>query len=93
MFNHIRINEEPIEIPTERPHSNMSNNKPIWVSVKELFKLLKEMDMWTMDTKYLHIYLDTRFINGDYHCTIKDRENKRYLSLDDIKEMRKSVNS
>lgn len=93
MFNYIGTNEEPIEIPTERPHDNMENNEPIWVSVKELFKLLKEMDMWTMDAKYLHIYLDTRFIDGDYHCTIKDRENKRYLSLDDIKEMRKSVNS
>lgn len=80
-------------IEKEIMFNNMRNNKPIWVSVKELFKLLKEMDMWTMDTKYLHIYLDTRFINGEYHCTIKDRENKRYLSLDDIKEIRKGVNS
>lgn len=69
-----------------------TNERPTWVSLKELLKLLKEMDMWTMDTKYLHVYLDTRFINGDWHCTIRDRENKRYLSLEDLKQIRAVVN-
>lgn len=63
----------------------------VWVSVKELFKVLKEMDMWTIDTKYLNIYLDTRLIDGDYHCTIKDRNNGRYLSLEDLKTIREKV--
>ena len=64
------------------------SDEPIWVSVKELFKVLRELDMWTMDTKYLHLYLDTRFINEDYHCTIKDRNNEKYLSLEDLKRIR-----
>lgn len=67
-------------------------NAPEWVSLKELLKVLMEMDVWTMDTKYLNIYLDTRFLDGDFHCTIKDREGKRYLSLNDLKEIRKIIN-
>ena len=67
-------------------------NTPEWVPLKELLKVLMEMDVWTMDTKYLNIYLDTRFLEGDFHCTIKDREGKRYLSLNDLKEIRKIVN-
>jgi len=66
------------------------SSEPIWVSLRELLILLHEYDMWSMDTKYLHIYLDTRYINGDWHCTIKDREGKEYLSLEDLKERRKS---
>lgn len=65
------------------------SEEPVWISVRELFKVLGEMDMWTMDTKYLHLYLDTRFINGDYHCTIKDRNNEKYLSLEDLKSIRR----
>ena len=67
-------------------------NAPELVSLKELLKVLMEMDVWTMDTKYLNIYLDTRFLDGDFHCTIKDREGKRYLSLNDLKEIRKIIN-
>lgn len=67
-------------------------NAPEWVPLKELLKVLMKMDVWTMDTKYLNIYLDTRFLNGDFHCTIKDREGKRYLSLNDLKEIRKIIN-
>lgn len=67
-------------------------NEPIWVSVKELFKILREYDMWSMDTKYLNIYMDTRFINGDFHCTIKTRNGDKYLSLEDLKELRKPFN-
>lgn len=67
-------------------------NTPEWVPLKELLKVLREMDAWTMDTKYLNIYLDTRFLEGDFHCTVKDREGKRYLSLNDLKEIRKIVN-
>ena len=67
-------------------------NTPEWVPLKELLKVLVKMDAWTMDTKYLNIYLDTRFLDGDFHCTIKDREGKRYLSLNDLKEIRKIIN-
>lgn len=67
-------------------------NTPEWVPLKELLKVLRQMDTWTMDTKYLNIYLDTRFLEGDFHCTIKDREGKRYLSLNDLKEIRKIIN-
>lgn len=67
-------------------------NAPEWVPLKELLKVLMKMDVWTMDTKYLNIYLDTRFLDGDFHCTIKDREGKRYLSLNDLKEIRKIIN-
>lgn len=67
-------------------------NTPEWVPLKELLKVLRKMDAWTMDTKYLNIYLDTRFLEGDFHCTIKDREGKRYLSLNDLKEIRKIIN-
>lgn len=67
-------------------------NTPEWTPLKELLKVLIKMDAWTMDTKYLNIYLDTRFLDGDFHCTIKDREGKRYLSLNDLKEIRKIIN-
>lgn len=67
-------------------------NTPEWVPLKELLKVLIKMDAWTMDTKYLNIYLDTRFLDGDFYCTIKDREGKRYLSLNDLKEIRKIIN-
>lgn len=63
-----------------------------WVSFRELIKVLKEMDVWTIDTKYLHIYLDTRFIGGDLQCTIRDRDNNRYLSIEDLKDIRKPFN-
>ena len=69
------------------------SKEPIWVPLKDLLHLLKEYDMWSLDTKYLHIYLDTRYINGAWHCTIKDREGKEYLSLEDIKERRRVFNS
>lgn len=70
----------------------MTDKEAQWVSLKELLKLLKEMDVWTIDTKYLHLYLDTRFIDGDWHCTICDRDNKKYLSIEDLKEIRRKVN-
>ena len=69
-----------------------SHDNAKWVSVRELLTLLKDMDVWTMDTKYLHIYLDTRFISGDWHCTIRDRENTKYLSLEELKEIRRPFN-
>ena len=69
------------------------SKEPIWVPLKDLLHVLKEYDMWSLDTKYLHIYLDTRYINGDWHCTIKDREGKEYRSLEDIKERRRVFNS
>lgn len=68
------------------------SKEPIWVPLKDLLYVLKEYDMWSLDTKYLHIYLDTRYINGGWHCTIKDREGKEYLSLEDIKERRRVFN-
>jgi len=64
------------------------SKEPVWVSVRELFKILKEKDMWGMDTKYLNIYLDTRYINGDYHCTIKTRDGSEYLTLEELSERR-----
>lgn len=69
-----------------------SDSVPIWVSVKELFKTLKEYPVWSLDTKYLHIYIDTRFIDGDYYCTIRTRDNDRYLTLNDIKTLRQELN-
>ena len=69
------------------------SKEPIWVPLNDLLRLLKEYDMWSLDTIYLNIYLDTRYINGDWHCTIKDREGKEYLSLEDIKERRRVFNS
>ena len=69
------------------------SKEPIGVPLKDLLHVLKEYAMWSLDTKYLHIYLDTRYINGDWHCTIKDREGKEYLSLEDIKERRRVFNS
>lgn len=65
----------------------MTDKEAKWVSLKELLKLLKEMDVWTINTKYLHLYLDTRLINGDWHCTIRDRENDKYLSIEELKEI------
>ena len=35
------------------------SKEPIWVPLKDLLHVLKEYDMWSLDTKYLHIYLDT----------------------------------
>lgn len=67
------------------------SKEAIWVPLRELFKVLKEKDMWSMDTKYLNIYLDTRFINGDYHCTIKTRDGNEYLSLEELKEKRYTI--
>lgn len=67
------------------------SKEPVWVPLKQLLRVLCDMDMWTMDTKYLNIYLDTRFINGDWHCTIKDRTGKNYLSIEELKEIRKSA--
>lgn len=67
------------------------SNIPVWVSLKSLLRVLSEMDMWTLDTKYLNIYLDTRYMNGDWHCTIKDRTGEKYLSLEELKEIRKGV--
>lgn len=64
-----------------------------WVSLKKLLKLLKDMNVWTIDTKYLHLYLDTRFINGDWRCTIRDRENNKYLSIEDLRGIRKGFNN
>ena len=58
--------------------------------LKDLLVILKEYDMWSMDTKYLQIFLDTRCINDEWYCTIKDRKGKEYLSLDDLKKRRKS---
>ena len=69
------------------------SKEPIWVPLKDLLHVLKEYDMWSLDPKYLHIYLDTRYIDGDWHCTIKDREGKEYVSLEDIKERRRVFNS
>lgn len=66
----------------------MSSNNVEWVSLKELLKVLRDMSIWTIDTKYLNIYLDTRFIDGDWHCTVRDRENNRYLSIKDLKRIR-----
>lgn len=68
------------------------NEEVKWVSLKSLLKLLREMDIWTIDTKYLHLYLDTRFINGDFYCTIRDRDNKKYLSIEELKEIRRNIN-
>lgn len=68
------------------------NNEPEWVSLKSLLRVLVEMDMWTMDTKYLNIYLDTRYINGDWHCLIKNRKGDKYYSLEELKEERSKMN-
>ena len=62
-----------------------------WIPLKELLKVLYEKEMWSMDTKYLHLYLDTRF-TGDFHCTVKDRNNEHYLTLEDIQNKRYSIN-
>ena len=59
-----------------------------WIPLRDLFKVLKEKDMWGMDTKYLNIYLDTRITNGDYHCTIKTRDGKQYLTLEELSNRR-----
>lgn len=70
----------------------IEESTPIWIPLYELLKTLRELDMWTMDTKYLHLYLDTRFINGDFHCTVKDREGNKYLSLEELRAIRKPIN-
>ena len=67
-------------------------DEAIWISLRDLLHVLKSFDMWSIDTKYLNIYLDTRYINNDWHCTVKDREGKKYLSLEDIIELRKQIN-
>ena len=66
-------------------------NKPEWVSLKDLIKIIKDKDLWSMDTKYLHVYLDTRFINNDFHCTVKTKNGKQYLSLKDLEEKRRKL--
>ncbi len=66
----------------------MSSNNVEWVSLKELLKVLRDMSIWTIDTKYLNIYLDTRFIDGDWHCTVRDRYGNKYLSIKDLKRIR-----
>lgn len=63
-----------------------------WIPLKELLKVLYEKEMWSMDTKYLHLYLDTRFTGNDFHCTVKDRNDEHYLTLEDIQNKRYSVN-
>lgn len=62
-----------------------------WIPLKELVKVLYDKQLWSMDTKYLNLYLDTRFIEGDFHCTVKDRNNDKYLTLEEIKEKRNST--
>lgn len=66
-------------------------NKPEWVSLKDLIKIIKDKDLWSMDTKYLNLYLDTRFIENDFHCTVKTRNGKQYLSLKDLEERRRTL--
>ena len=68
------------------------SKEPIWVGLKDLIKVLQKYDVWSFDTKYLNIYLDTRFINGDYGCTIKTRDGNEYLSIEDLIEKRKIYN-
>jgi hypothetical protein len=62
-----------------------------WVGLKDLLKLLKELPQWSFSTKYLNIRLDTRFIQGDYGCLIKD-DKGNILSLDDIRKSRGGMN-
>ena len=69
----------------------IEENIPTWLSLKDVLSILKELDFWSIDTKYLNIYLDTRFMNGDFKCTIKDRKNKQYLTLEDLKERRHKI--
>lgn len=69
----------------------VEENKPTWLSLKEVLTVLKELNFWSIDTKYLHIYLDTRFMNGDFNCTVKDRNNNQYLTLEDLKERRRKI--
>ena len=66
----------------------IEENKPTWVYLKDVLSMLKELDFWSIDTKYLNLYLDTRFMNGDFKCTIKDRKDNQYLTLEDLKERR-----
>lgn len=63
-----------------------------WIRLKDLLRLLKEMDVWTVDTKYLNIYLDTRYVEGDWRCTVRDSENQTYLTLEDLRELRRPFN-
>ena len=69
----------------------IEENTPVWLSLKDVLSTIKELQFYSIDTKYLHIYLDTRFINNDFQCTVKDRKNNQYLTLEDLKEKRFSI--
>ena len=69
----------------------IEENTPVWLSLKDVLSTIKELQFYSIDTKYLHIYLDTRFINNDFQCTVKDRKNNQYLTLEDLKERRHKI--
>jgi len=66
-----------------------SKISPEWVDIKEVFKILKdENSMWSGDTKYLELRVDTRhYIDGTFRCLIKDR-NGNLITLEELKEKR-----
>ena len=68
----------------------MKDNKNIeWVDIKDVFKILKDNNsMWSMDTKYIELRVDTRYyIDGTFKCILRD-SNGNYLTLDELKEKR-----
>lgn len=87
MFIVDEFNSEPVISSEEY----VEEGTPVWLSLKDVLSTIKELQFYSIDTKYLHIYLDTRFINNDFQCTVKDRKNNQYLTLEDLKERRFSI--
>jgi len=74
---------------SEQKLNQPPNQNIEWVDIRKVFEILKDKNsMWSFDTKYLELRVDTRhYIDGTFKCVLRDK-NGKYLTLDELKEKR-----